>query len=102
MRNGDRIRLVTPGGEAEGLVSVRKGLMPGVIGIEHGYGHWRFGFNGLSFGENRRPADPAYGAGVAINPLGLTDPGRPGASTLADFVLGNNARNGVPARVEKV
>ena len=102
VRNGDRIRLVTPGGQAEGLVSVRKGLMPGVIGIEHGYGHWRFGFSGLSFGENRHPADPAYGAGVAINPLGLTDPGRPGASTLADFVLCNNARNGVPARVEKV
>jgi tetrathionate reductase subunit A len=102
IRNGDRVRLVTAGGEAEGVVSVRKGLMPGVIGIEHGFGHWHFGADAMQLGNRKISADPAYGAGVAMNRLGLSDPVRPGISTLADFVLGANARNGLPARVEKV
>lgn len=102
IRNGDRIRLVTAGGKAEGQVTVRNGVMPGVIGIEHGFGHWRFGAAAMQFGKQKFAPDPAYGAGVAINPLGLSDPERPGISTLADFVLGANARNGLPARVEKI
>ncbi len=102
IRNGDRVRLVTGGGEAEGLVSIRSGLMPGVVGIEHGFGHWGFGANEIRLGTQQLQADPAYGAGVAINRLGLSDPLRPGISTLADFVLGANARNGLPARVEKI
>ena len=102
VRNGDRVRLVTAGGKAEGLVSVRSGVMPGVIGIEHGFGHWRYGTEAIQVGRQTLAADPGYGAGVAINRLGLTDPTRPGISTLADFVLGANARNGLPARVEKV
>jgi tetrathionate reductase subunit A len=56
----------------------------------------------MQLGNRKISADPAYGAGVAMNRLGLSDPVRPGISTLADFVLGANARNGLPARVEKV
>jgi tetrathionate reductase subunit A len=100
--NGDRVRLVTAGGTVEGVVTVRTGLMRGVIGIEHGFGHWRFGADSMQFGNRKLKADPAYGAGLCINRLGLPDPVRPGISTLADFVLGANARNGLPARVEKV
>ncbi len=102
VRNGDRIRLTTPGGQAEGRVAVRHGVMPGVIAIEHGFGHWRYGSSAMQIGGKTIPADPDLAAGLAINPLGLSDPSRPGISTLADFVLGGNARNGLPARVEKV
>ena len=39
LRNGDKVRIVTPGGSVIGLALLRDGIQPGAVGIEHGYGH---------------------------------------------------------------
>src|SRR5690606_10541098 len=38
IQSGDRVRLVTPGGQAEAVAQVRDGVIPGAIIIEHGFG----------------------------------------------------------------
>jgi hypothetical protein len=39
LRNGDRVRITTPGGSVLATALVRKGIMRGAIAVEHGYGH---------------------------------------------------------------
>ena len=102
IKNGDRVRLISPGGTVEGVSSVRSGIQPGVIGIEHGYGHWGLGARREQVGNEIRPAERLRSAGVASNLLGISDPCRKGLSTLGDFVVGSNARHGMPVRIEKV
>lgn len=43
MSHGDRVRIVTPGGQVEAEISLLDGVMPGVLAIEHGYGHQELG-----------------------------------------------------------
>ena len=43
LRNGDKVRIVTPGGSVIGLALLRDGIQPGAVGIEHGYGHTELG-----------------------------------------------------------
>src|SRR5690606_41168601 len=43
IRNGDRVRVSTPGGAVEGVALVRGGIMRGAIAIEHGFGHTELG-----------------------------------------------------------
>lgn len=99
---GDRIRLTSPAGHVEGVASVRAGIQQGVVGIEHGFGHWGLGATATTVDGKKQSADPSLGAGMAMNLLGLPDPTRKGISTLADVVIGSNARQSVVARVEKV
>lgn len=99
---GDRVRLTSPAGHVEGVATVRSGIQQGVIGIEHGFGHWGLGAAATTINGKKQPADSALGAGMAMNLLGLPDPTRKGISTLADIVVGSNARQSVVARVEKV
>ncbi|MCL7133627.1 molybdopterin dinucleotide binding domain-containing protein, partial [Escherichia coli] len=39
MQHGDLVRITTPGGSVEAQISLLTGVMPGVVAIEHGYGH---------------------------------------------------------------
>ena len=41
--HGDVVRITTPGGQAQAQISLLNGVMPGVIAIEHGYGHREMG-----------------------------------------------------------
>ena len=102
IHTGDRIRVVSPGGAVEGLASVRAGVQRGVVGLEHGYGHWQQGAAATSIGNERWHASVARGLGAAHNRLGFADPTRDGFSTLADVVVGSNARQGLPVRVERM
>lgn len=102
IRSGDRIRVVTPGGSAEAVAQVRGGLQRGVLAIEHGFGHRQLGAGSQRIGDRVLTSDPAIGAGININDLGFADPKRVGFSVLADWVVGNVARQGLPARVERV
>ncbi|RYI04647.1 hypothetical protein EVX97_15720, partial [Proteus mirabilis] len=43
IKHGDKVRIVTPGGEVEAEISLLEGVMPGVLAIEHGYGHKELG-----------------------------------------------------------
>jgi tetrathionate reductase subunit A len=102
VKAGDRIRVTSPGGMIEGIAAVRYGLQPGVLGIEHGFGHWGLGAANVTVGNKTRPGSKVRAAGVAHNLLGIPDPTRPGISTLADMVVGSNARQDIIARVEKI
>jgi tetrathionate reductase subunit A len=102
IRSGDRVKISSPCGEAYATAAVRSGIMPGVIGIEHGFGHWGLGARTEEVGNILWHASEQRGAGIAINRLGLRDITRPGFSTLADYVVGANARQDVPVKIEKV
>lgn len=43
LQHGDRARITTPGGSVIAQISLLSGVMPGVIAIEHGYGHKEMG-----------------------------------------------------------
>lgn len=102
IQDGDRIRVTSPGGKAEGIADLRYGVQRGVIGIEHGFGHWGLGASRVTVGGETRRGSLARGAGVAHNLLGIADPKRHGISTLADMVVGANARQDIMAKVEKI
>lgn len=98
--SGDDIRIITPGGIITGQALVREGIQPGVLGIEHGFGHRELGARRHRIGDRFTHASKLAGMGVNINDLGFADPQREGASVLADWVVGSVARQGLPARVE--
>lgn len=97
--HGSRARLVTPGGEAEGVVRVRRGLAPGVVAVEHGFGHWGFGAEVRSVDGAAVPRDALRGLGLALNRVAPRDPTTGGATLLTDWTTGANARQALPARV---
>jgi len=101
VHSGDKVRVTSPAGSVEGIVSVRLGIHRGVVGIEHGYGHWGLGARRESIGNKVWHASSLRGKGVASNLLGLSDPSRKGISTLGGYVVGNNARQAIPVKVEK-
>lgn len=47
-------------------------------------------------------ANPLRGAGVNLNDLAVLDPSRHGRYPLVDWAIGSSARQGLPARVEKL
>lgn len=102
LSTGDLVLVETPGGSARARVTVRRGVMEGVVAVEHGYGHWALGARAVEIGGEAKPASPLRGAGLASNMLGMEDPFRKGRSTLGDVAVGSNARNALPARIVKI
>ena len=78
------------------------GVMPGVIAVEHGYGHRELGARAHHIGEQQQPHKPQLAAGININDLGLADPTYPGRSVWVDTVSGASVRNGLPARLTAI
>lgn len=102
IRNGDKVRIVTPGGAITSVVLVREGVVSGAIAIEHGYGHTELGAREHVIDGQPMPSDRALAAGVNLNELGFADPTRPEATnTWIDWVSGGVVRQGYPARIEK-
>ena len=102
IRNGDAVRIVTPGGSVTGLALLRDGVQPGAVGIEHGYGHTELGARAHVVDGKPMPHDPALGAGVNLNDLGFADATRGAhANVWIDWVSGAAVRQGLPARIER-
>lgn len=101
LESGDAAVIRTPGGSVRGRVIVHAGVMPGVLAVEHGFGHKELGARAHRIGEARQPEVPAIGAGINLNDLGLTDPTRQGKSVWVDAVSGTSVRNGLPAAVAR-
>ncbi|MFL9826903.1 molybdopterin dinucleotide binding domain-containing protein [Rhodoplanes sp. SY1] len=99
--NGDTVRIATPGGTVVGTALVRKGVMRGVIAVEHGFGHTEFGARSHQIGGNRQADGKALGAGINLNDLGLSDPTRKDLSVWLDPVSGTSVRQGLPARISR-
>ena len=102
LRNGDPVRIVTPGGAVTGLALLRDGIQPGAVGIEHGYGHTELGARAHVVDGKPMPHDPALAAGVNLNDLGFGDATRgEHANVWIDWVSGAAVRQGLPARIER-
>jgi len=101
LRTGETAWVETPGGRVHSTVIVHAGVMPGVIAIEHGYGHRELGARAHRIGDTWRPAHEALKAGISLNDLGLSDPTVPGRSVWIDSVSGTAVRNGLPARLTR-
>lgn len=103
IKNGERIRLVTPGNSVEGVAMIRDGVMRGAIAIEHGYGHKELGARAHTIDGKAMPHNPALAAGVNINDLGFRDTTRGDHNNVwIDWVSGAVVRQGLPARIEKI
>ncbi|WP_343719321.1 molybdopterin dinucleotide binding domain-containing protein, partial [Achromobacter dolens] len=102
LRNGDRVRIVTPGGSVTGLALLRDGIQPGAVGVEHGYGHTELGARAHLIDGKPMPHDPALAAGVNLNDLGFGDATRgQHPNVWIDWVSGAAVRQGLPARIER-
>lgn len=103
IRNGDAVRIVTPGGAVTGLALLRDGIQPGAVGIEHGYGHTELGARAHVVDGKPMPHDATLAAGVNLNDLGFADLTRgEHANVWIDWVSGAAVRQGLPARIERV
>ena len=101
LKSGDRVRITTPGGTRLGTVILRRGVMRGVVAVEHGFGHREFGARAHEIGGQRQPEKPGLGAGVNLNDLGIPDPTRQGLSVWLDPIAGSAVRQGLPARLAR-
>lgn len=102
IQTGDVIRIATPGGAEQATAIVRHGVMPGVLAVEHGFGHKEYGARAHVIGGRSQPEVPEIGAGINLNDLGLADPTRQGASVWVDPIAGTAVRQGIPAQLERV
>jgi len=99
---GDMVQVKSPDGEVVGKALVRQGIGSGVVGIEHGFGHKALGATMFEIGGRVFAANALAGEGVSINDLGIRDPSSSHDLVLADFVVGNTARQAIPVQVNKV
>lgn len=103
IRNGDTVRVVSPGGSIQGVALVRDGIQQNAIAIEHGYGHWELGVREHSINGKKTGKNEELSAGVLINQLGFSDPTRGEQKNIwVDWGSGAAVRQGMPVRLEKV
>lgn len=102
LTHGDTARITTPGGHVEAQISLLHGVMPGVIAIEHGYGHREMGAAQHYLDGEAMAVDTQIKAGVNLNDLGFADPTRKVTNTWLDWVSGASVRQGLPAKIERV
>lgn len=102
IRNGDKVRITTPGGSVVGTALVRHGVMQGTVAVEHGYGHRELGARAHVIGGVRQAERAGLDAGICLNDIGLPDPTTGGKSVWLDPVAGSAVRQGLPARIERI
>ncbi|MGL5038658.1 MAG: tetrathionate reductase subunit A [Aeromonas sp.] len=99
---GDKVRIVTPNGSAIALVECVAGVQADTIAIEHGFGHKELGARAHWIDGQKVAANVLCSAGINLNDLAVLDPSRHGRYPLVDWAIGSSARQGLPARIEKV
>ena len=103
VKNGDTVRLTTPGKSMLAVALVRDGVMPGAIAIEHGYGHTELGARTHTVDGKALAQNPQHANGVNLNDLGFADPSRGKERNVwVDGVSGAVVRQGLPVRLELV
>ncbi|WP_337015680.1 tetrathionate reductase subunit TtrA [Leclercia sp. AS011] len=100
--HGDLARIQTPGGHVEAQVSLLSGVMPGVIAMEHGYGHREMGARQHWLDGEPMAQRSQIAFGVNLNDLGFADPTRKVPGPWLEWVTGSSVRQGLPASIEKV
>src|SRR5699024_7829845 len=102
IRNGDKVRITTPGSSVEAVAMLRAGVMRGAIAVEHGYGHKELGARAHYIDGQAMPHNAQIGAGINLTDLGFQDTTRDDKNVWIDWVSGAAVRQGLPARMEKV
>jgi tetrathionate reductase subunit A len=100
--HGDTIRIESPGGSVVALALVVEGVVPGALGIEHGYGHRDLGATPHLIDGESQPDLEWLRAGINLNDLGFEDPTRKVAGTWLEPISGAAVRQGLPIRVTHV
>ncbi|PRY71504.1 molybdopterin-dependent oxidoreductase [Halomonas ventosae] len=100
--HGDTIRIESPGGSVVALALVGEGVMPGALGIEHGYGHRDLGATPHVIDGEAQPDLEWLRAGININDLGFKDPTRRVDGTWLEPISGAAVRQGLPIRVTRL
>ncbi|MGI2131997.1 tetrathionate reductase subunit A [Shewanella baltica] len=102
INTGDTVKISTPNGSVIALVECVAGVHPDCIAIEHGYGHKELGARDTVIDEIKIVANPLIRVGINMNDLNLFDPSRHGRYPLVDWASGASARQGLPAKIEKL
>ncbi|MGP2750595.1 molybdopterin dinucleotide binding domain-containing protein, partial [Serratia marcescens] len=102
IQHGDWVSISTPGGSREAQISLLAGVMPGVIAVEHGYGHREMGASQHYLDGEPLAMDKRIAAGINLNDLGFADPTREVPNTWLDWVTGAAVRQGIPATIVKL
>jgi tetrathionate reductase subunit A len=102
VKHGETITIKTPSNTIKCQIALLDGVTPGVIAIEHGWGHKGFGATKQSLDGVAMPYDKTVGNGINLNDLGIKDPSRTAVeSTWLDWATGASVRQGVPATILK-
>lgn len=102
VKHGDWVKIITPGGTVEAQISLLDGVMPGVLAIEHGYGHKEMGASQHYLDGQAMAMNKANASGINLNDLGFADPTREVTNTWLDWVSGASVRQGLPAKIELI
>lgn len=103
IKHGDFVKIKTPARTVETRIALLDGVAPGVIAMEHGWGHKAFGATKITLDGELFAHDPDAGTGINLNDLGIGDPTRTEVqSTWLDWTTGSSVRQGIPATLEKV
>lgn len=102
VQHGDMIRITTPGGSVEAQISLLSGVIPGVVAIEHGYGHKEMGARQHWLDGEPMAQKNQIASGINLNDLGFQDPTRRVIGPWLDWVTGSSVRQGLPARIERI
>ncbi len=102
IESGDTVRISTPNGSAMAIAVCLAGVEENSIAIEHGFGHKELGARAHKIDNQVIAANPLSKVGINLNDLSVLDPSRNGRYPLVDWVLGSSARQGLPAKIEKV
>ncbi len=106
VETGNKVKITSVGGSAEGLVLVTEGMKPGVVAIAHSFGHWETGAADYAIDGATVAGSSDRGAGLASSPLMRVDPWSAAAGaadvTLQDRIGGSSAFFATRVKVEKV
>lgn len=100
--HGDKVRIRSFDGVTEGICRIKEGIHPQSIGIEHGGGREGEGAIDITIDNKLIKGHIVRKTGININKLGLKDTSRLNTATLSDFVVGSNARQAIPVKLEKI
>jgi tetrathionate reductase subunit A len=102
LAHGDEVEIASPASSARARVVVGDVVAPGVIAVEHGFGHRALGASDVEVDGVAIRANPGAAGGFSLNDLVPDDPTRRGASTLQEHETGAAARQGIPVRITKI
>lgn len=103
VKHGDIVKIKTPAKAIEVNIALLDGVAPGVIAIEHGWGHKGFAAQKQTLDGEPLMHDAKAGDGVNLNDLGIGDPSRKDVeSNWLDWATGASVRQGIPARIERI